>query len=64
MKKFSLIEGTKDNSLLRLIVTRSERDLELIKKKYSELFNVTLLDDIINKTSGYQQQLLKAIVGN
>lgn len=56
--------STNDSSLLRLIVTRSERDLELIKKKYSELFNVTLLDDINKKTSGYHQQLLKAVVGN
>jgi hypothetical protein len=44
-------------------MTDAEKDMEVIKRKYFELFSVTLLDDIVKKTSGSYQQLLKAVVG-
>ena len=38
--------GTRDNDLIRVLVTRSEVDLELIKKDYQELYNKSLEDAI------------------
>ena len=48
--------------LIRVLVSRSEKDLELIKNRYNELFNQKLLDIIDQKTSGHYQNVLKALI--
>ena len=45
-------------------MTRSEKDLSLIKDRYFELFNKKLSDVVADKTTGSYQQLLKTIIGN
>ena len=50
--------------LIRVLVSRSEKDLELIKNRYYELFNQKLLDIINQKTSGHYKNVLKALIKN
>lgn len=47
-----------------MLVSRSEKDLELIKNRYYELFNQKLLDIINQKTSGHYKNVLKALIKN
>ncbi|CAJ0582268.1 unnamed protein product, partial [Mesorhabditis spiculigera] len=57
--------GTRDNDLIRVIVTRSEVDLKVIKDEYQRLYNKTLEDHIKGDTSGaYRDCLLKICQGN
>lgn len=54
--------GPKDNSFMHLIISRSEKDLDLIKQKYFQLFNKKLKDVIIDKLVGSFEGLLVAII--
>lgn len=57
--------GTRDNDLIRVIVTRSEVDLELIKAEFQELYSKSLADTVKGDTSGaYRDALLSIINGN
>ncbi|RCN46267.1 Annexin [Ancylostoma caninum] len=57
--------GTRDNDLIRVLVTRSEVDLELIKQEFQALYNKPLEDMIKGDTSGqYRDALLAIVVGN
>ncbi|CAO4371691.1 hypothetical protein L5515_005417 [Caenorhabditis briggsae] len=57
--------GTRDNDLIRVIVTRSEVDLELIKNEFAELYQKSLADMVKGDTSGaYRDALLAIINGN
>ncbi|KIH58935.1 Annexin [Ancylostoma duodenale] len=57
--------GTRDNDLIRVLVTRSEVDLELIKQEFQALYNKPLDDMIKGDTSGqYRDALLAIVVGN
>ncbi|CAJ0938914.1 unnamed protein product, partial [Mesorhabditis belari] len=57
--------GTRDNDLIRVLVTRSEVDLRVIKDEYKELYGKTLEDHIKGDTSGlYKDCLLKIVAGN
>ncbi|VDM48575.1 unnamed protein product [Toxocara canis] len=57
--------GTRDHDLIRIIVSRSEIDLVLIKKKFEEEFGVSLADRLRSDCSGaYQDCLVKIVEGN
>uniref|UniRef100_A0A915C1L8 Annexin n=2 Tax=Parascaris TaxID=6254 RepID=A0A915C1L8_PARUN len=57
--------GTRDKDLIRIIISRSEIDLGLIKKKFEEEFGVSLVDRIRSDCSGaYQDALVKIVEGN
>uniref|UniRef100_A0A8R1EBU3 Annexin n=1 Tax=Caenorhabditis japonica TaxID=281687 RepID=A0A8R1EBU3_CAEJA len=57
--------GTRDNDLIRVIVTRSEVDLELIKTEFQELYQKSLIDVVKGDTSGaYRDALIAIINGN
>lgn len=54
--------GTKDDALIRYIVTRLEIDLFDIKEKYHQKYNTTMEQDITKDTSGdYRAMLLELI---
>ena len=46
------IHGFKSKDLIRIIVSRSEENLDEIKDAYRELYNVELIDDIKGQTEG------------
>ncbi len=54
--------GVKDESLIRIIVGRSEIDLDMIIQKYKELFNKNLVESVTEKTTGSFQNILKSIL--
>lgn len=54
--------GTDDETLIRVIVTRHEIDLPLIKKVYEEMYDADMIEDIIDDTSGDYQTLLVSLV--
>jgi len=54
--------GTKESTLNRIIITRSEVDLIQIKLAYQKLFNRDLDRDIRSDTSGDYQKLLLEIL--
>jgi len=57
--------GTRDNDLIRLIVTRSEIDLQDIKQSYEQTYKVPLEKAISEDTSGpYKDGLLALVKGN
>ncbi|PIO65492.1 Annexin [Teladorsagia circumcincta] len=57
--------GTKDNDLIRVLVTRSEVDLQLIKEEFLALYNKSLEEMIRGDTSGaYRDALLAIVIGN
>ncbi|VDM56095.1 unnamed protein product [Angiostrongylus costaricensis] len=57
--------GTRDNDLIRVLVTRSEVDLELIKQEFQALYNKSLEEMIKGDTSGqYRDALLAIVMGN
>lgn len=47
-----IIHGFKIKDLIRIIISRSEENMDEIRDSYKELYNVELLDDIRNKTEG------------
>lgn len=54
--------GTDDNTLIRIIVSRSEIDLETIKDEFEKLYEKTLKSMVENDTSGdYKLALLGLI---
>jgi len=54
--------GTDEEGLIRCITTREEIDLQLIKRRYNELFGRELWEDINEECSGYFKNLLLNIV--
>ena len=54
--------GTKDNLLIRIIVTRDEVDMPLIKRYYKQLYGNNMIDDIKKDTSGDYRKLLVALI--
>lgn len=53
--------GTKDNTLIRLVVTRSEIDLGNIKQEYQKMYGRTLEAAIKSDTSGDYEKMLIAL---
>ncbi|CAJ0597525.1 unnamed protein product [Cylicocyclus nassatus] len=57
--------GTNDNDLIRVLVTRSEVDLQLIKEEFEKMYNKPLAEMIKGDTSGqYRDALLAIVAGN
>lgn len=54
--------GTIDSCLIRIIISRSEIDLRLIKEEYFRMYGKTLEADISNDTSGDYKRVLLEIL--
>ncbi|XP_067832746.1 annexin A13-like [Heptranchias perlo] len=54
--------GTNEDTLIRIIVSRSEVDLPSIKEKYQEIYKKPLADAIKSDTSGDFQKVLLALL--
>ncbi|XP_075070140.1 annexin A13 [Mixophyes fleayi] len=54
--------GTDEDTLIRILVTRAEIDLETIKQKYLELYKKSLADAIKSDTSGDFCKILLALL--
>ncbi|XP_045497840.1 annexin B10 isoform X3 [Colias croceus] len=55
--------GTEDRILVRILVNRSEIDLEAVKREYEVLYDKTLLSDVAGETSGDYRKALIALLG-
>ena len=54
--------GTDNKTLIRILVTRCEVDMGIIKKYYKQLFKVDMLDDIKNDITGDYQKLMLELI--
>ncbi|KAI3791279.1 hypothetical protein L2E82_05002 [Cichorium intybus] len=55
--------GTSDTTLIRVIVTRTEIDMQYIKAEYHKKYNKTLNDAVKSETSGHYQTFLLSLLG-
>jgi annexin A7/11 len=55
--------GTRDNDLIRIIVSRSEIDLGTIKQEYERIYDRTLLSAVKGETSGDYKKILCELIG-
>ncbi|XP_075155592.1 annexin B10 [Haematobia irritans] len=55
--------GTDDDALIRIIVSRSEIDLETIKQEFERIYNKTLYSAVTSETSGDYKHILGALMG-
>nr|QWT06043.1 annexin 5 [Cyamopsis tetragonoloba] len=55
--------GTDDNTLIRVIVTRTEIDMQYIKAQYLKKYRKTLNDAVHSETSGHYRAFLLALLG-
>ena len=54
--------GTNDSRLVRVIVSRAEIDLGLIKQAYRTSFGRDMLHDVRDDTSGYYKEILTGLI--
>lgn len=54
--------GTRDTTLIRVIISRNEIDMPEIKQYYNRLYNKDLVQDIQGDTSGNYQKILVELV--
>ncbi|KAK8574252.1 hypothetical protein V6N13_097240 [Hibiscus sabdariffa] len=55
--------GTDDTTLIRIIVTRTEIDMQYIKAEYLRKYKKTLNDAVHSETSGHCRTFLLALLG-
>lgn len=55
--------GTDDATLIRVIVTRTEIDLQYIKAEYLKKYKKTLNDAVHSETSGHYRAFLLSLLG-
>ncbi len=55
--------GTRDEDLIRLIVSRSEVDMIDIRREYKALYNKCLYERLIDELSGQYETVMIALVG-
>jgi len=55
--------GTDDSTLIRVIVTRTEVDMQYIKAEYSKKHRKTLNDAVHSETSGHYRAFLLSLLG-
>lgn len=55
--------GTDDSTLIRVIVTRAEVDMQYIKQEYHKKYSKTLNDAVQSETSGHYKNFLLALLG-
>ena len=54
--------GTNEKILNRVIITRNEVDMDVIKEYYKILYSRNLVDDVKSDTSGHYRKLLVALI--
>lgn len=54
--------GTDNKTLIRILVTRCEVDMNIIKQYYKKLFNKDMIEDIKNDISGDYQKLMIELI--
>uniref|UniRef100_A0A674JKE1 Annexin n=1 Tax=Terrapene triunguis TaxID=2587831 RepID=A0A674JKE1_9SAUR len=54
--------GTEEETLIRILVTRAEIDLQTIKEKFQKMYNKSLAEAIKSDTSGDFRKLLVALL--
>lgn len=55
--------GTDDSTLIRIVVTRCEVDMVLIKQEFKRMYHKTLADFIKGDTSGNYRKTLLGLIG-
>nr|XP_043634636.1 annexin D5-like isoform X2 [Erigeron canadensis] len=55
--------GTNDKTLIRVIVTRAEIDMQYIKAEYHKKHHKSLNDDVHSETSGHYRTFLLSLLG-
>ena len=55
--------GTDDTTLIRVIVTRTEIDMQYIKAEYLKKYKKTLNDAVHSETSGHYRTFLLSLLG-
>lgn len=55
--------GTDDSTLIRVIVTRAEIDLQYIKAEYHKNYGKTLNDAVHKETSSHYRAFLLSLIG-
>ena len=55
--------GTNEDALTRVIVTRAEKDLQIIMEQYHKRNSVPLDHAIAKETSGHYKKFLLALLG-
>ncbi|KAA8532416.1 hypothetical protein F0562_032446 [Nyssa sinensis] len=55
--------GTDDTTLIRIIVTRTEIDMQYIKSEYQKKYGKTLHDAVHSETSGHYRTFLLSLLG-
>jgi hypothetical protein len=56
--------GTDDKTLIRVVVTRTEIDMQYIKAEYHKKYKKTLAEAIQSETSGNYRTFLLSLVGH
>lgn len=56
--------GTDDKTLIRVVVTRTEIDMQYIKAEYYKKYKKPLADAIHSETSGGYRTFLLSLVGS
>ncbi|KAJ8347150.1 hypothetical protein SKAU_G00285510 [Synaphobranchus kaupii] len=56
--------GTRTETLIRVLVSRSEKDLELVVKEYKKLYEKPLQQDILAESGGDLETALLALCGS
>ena len=54
--------GTDNKTLIRILITRCEVDMNIIKKYYKQLYNKDMIEDIKNDISGDYQKLMIELI--
>ena len=54
--------GTDNKTLIRILITRCEVDMNYIKKYYKQLFNKEMIEDIKSDISGDYQKLMMELI--
>lgn len=55
--------GTDDSTLIRIVVTRAEIDMQYIKAEYQKKFGKSLVDAVHSETSGHYRTFILALIG-
>ncbi|KAF8398883.1 hypothetical protein HHK36_014747 [Tetracentron sinense] len=56
--------GTNDSTLIRIVVTRTEIDMQYIKAEYQKKYRKTLVDAVHSETSGHYRSFLLSLLGS
>jgi hypothetical protein len=56
--------GTNDTTLIRVVVTRAEMDMQYLKAAYHKKYHKTLVEAIHSETSGHYRTFLESLVGH